>query len=147
MPSFTFSLAEDGPILELSIAVGRARRYVLTRFGLPVPEPIRVRALIDTGATFSCLDVSVFNRLDISSKGTVPVLTPTTGATNQLLNRYDVNLELFSAPNQRLFLFEDFPVLEAPLAAQGIQGLIGRDVLSRCVFIYDGNANNFSLSL
>lgn len=72
-------------------------------------------------------------------------LTPTTGATYQLLNRYDVDLEFFGAVNQRLVLLEDFPVLEAPLSAQGIEGLIGRDVLSRCLFVYDGNANTFSL--
>ena len=146
MPSFTFPLAADGPLLEITVSVSRSRRYVLTRFGLPVPQPVKVRALIDTGATFSCLDDSVFSRLDLSSKGTVPILAPTTGAIYQLMNRYDVDLELLATPTQRLFLLEDFPVLEAPLAAQGIEGLIGRDVLSRCVFVYDGTANTFSLS-
>ncbi len=76
MPHSTLPLADDGPVLELAISVSRARRYALTRFGSSVAEPVRVRALIDTGATFSCLDTSVFAHLKILSKGTVPILTP-----------------------------------------------------------------------
>jgi hypothetical protein len=42
----------------------------------------------------------------------------------------------------------DFEVLaaEMPLSGQTIGCLIGRDVLARCVFTYDGPANQFSLS-
>lgn len=146
MPSLIFPVAKDGPVLELVVSVSRSRRYVLTRFQSLVPEPIVVRALIDTGATFSCLDSAVFKRLSLSSKGTIPILTPTTGASPQPLNRYDVDLKCLTTPLENLFLFEDFPVLEAPLAAQGIQALIGRDILERCLFVYDGPANTFSLS-
>lgn len=140
-------MSKDGPVLELSVSVSRARRYALTRFGSSIPEPVRVRALIDTGATFSCLDTSVFARLNISSKGTVPTLTPGTGDVFQLLNRYDVDLEALASREQNLFLFTDFPVLEASLAAQGIHALIGRDILNRCLFLFDGPNVTFSLSL
>jgi hypothetical protein len=38
------------------------------------------------------------------------------------------------------------PVIASNLTAQGIQALIGRDVLARCLFVYDGAAGLFSLA-
>jgi hypothetical protein len=37
-------------------------------------------------------------------------------------------------------------VIEAPLAGQHIQGLIGRDVLAQSVLVYIGYTNQFTVS-
>ena len=63
-----------------------------------------------------------------------------------MMNRYDVDLQSLAAPGELLFRLENVPIVEAPLAAQGIEGLVGRDVLSRCRFVYDGPTSTFSLS-
>jgi hypothetical protein len=38
------------------------------------------------------------------------------------------------------------PVIATELASQGISALIGRDVLSSCLFVDDGNAGSFILA-
>jgi hypothetical protein len=37
-------------------------------------------------------------------------------------------------------------VFESSLNIQGIQALIGRDVLANCLFVYDGRSKIFSLA-
>jgi len=38
------------------------------------------------------------------------------------------------------------PVVAANLRVQGIQALIGRDVLARCLSVYEGSARVFALA-
>lgn len=38
------------------------------------------------------------------------------------------------------------PVIASDLSLQGIDALVGRDILARCLFVYDGPANMFSLA-
>lgn len=38
------------------------------------------------------------------------------------------------------------PVVEAHLSFQGIQALLGRDILSNCLFLYDGQSGVFTLA-
>lgn len=146
MPFLSLSLSDDGPVIGVFVSVTASRRYVATRFKNTVPEPVRVRALIDTGAAYSCFDSSVFRRLNLAPTYEVTILTPGTGDVPQQLNQYEVDLEILSPEQQVIFRFERLAAVEAPLVAQGIEGLIGRDILSRCLFIFDSAANTFSLA-
>ena len=42
-------------------------------------------------------------------------------------------------------MFADLPVMELPLNVLGYQILVGRDVLSKCRFLYDGIEKRFML--
>ena len=59
-------------------------------------------------------------------------------------NTYDVSLMLLH-PKLTLTL-GNVPVGESQLSVQGIQALIGRDVLQNCLFVYDGQSGLFSLA-
>lgn len=48
-------------------------------------------------------------------------------------------------PNLRR-VFSAIPVLESHLAHQGIHGLLGRDVLSKCLLVYNGEMGLFTLA-
>jgi hypothetical protein len=57
--------------------------------------------------------------------------------------QFDVSLTLLHPA-----LFRNWsavPVVEAALAPQGIRGLIGRNILAECLFLYDGPASRFIL--
>lgn len=43
--------------------------------------------------------------------------------------------------------FPALPVIASMLAAQGIMGLLGRDVLKECLFVYNGPDNVFTLAI
>ena len=47
MPHFTVMIGTDGPVIELTVSVGRTW-HQFAAHGAPVPSPITVRALIDS---------------------------------------------------------------------------------------------------
>lgn len=81
--------------------------------------------------------------LNLTPTGSVFMNTPSTGTIPHRANQYDVSLTLVH-PTIGL-TFAAVPVIEAHRATQGIQGLIGRDILANCLFIYNGLDGNFVL--
>ena len=104
-----------------------------------------VRGLIDTGASCTCIDPQVFSTLGLQPTGSAPVLTPSTGAVAVQQALYDVSIMIPHADSP-LFI-SSMPVLESELfLGQGFHVLVGRDILSRCVLIYNGASGFFTLS-
>ena len=144
VPHLTLSLSAGGPILDLAIGVSRPRSQALQKANQPVPNPVRIRGLIDTGASGTCVDPVCLASLGLGPTGQVQIHTPSTGSTPQLRNQYDVSIILIH-PNLVLQIHEQ-PAIASTLQTQGIQALIGRDVLARCLFVYDGAMNLFMLA-
>ena len=145
MPHLTLQVAPGGPIIDVAVGVSRARSQALQASGHPVPNPVQVRALVDTGASCTCIDPSVLASLGLSPTGVAAIHTPSTAQKPHSANQYDVSLVLL---HPKLSLtFHTVPVVEAHLSAvQGIQALIGRDLLSNCLFVYDGQSGRFTLA-
>jgi len=142
MPHLTLQLTTGGPIVDILVGVSQPRQAAIQRAGLSVPQPIQIRALLDTGASCTCVDPSVLNKLGLAPTGIAPMHTPSTGSQAHVASQYDVSLILMHP--MLTFTIHAAPVVEAQLAIQGIQGLIGRDVLSNCLLIYDGRAGLFT---
>jgi hypothetical protein len=71
--------------------------------------------------------------------------TPSTGAALHQCNLYDVSLlvpALAGAP----FFLDATPVMESQLRSQGIDGLLGRDVLEKFVLFYNSPMGGFTLA-
>jgi hypothetical protein len=144
MPHLTQQIAPDGPLVDLLVGVSHPRAQALVRQKQPIPNPVQIRALIDTGASCSCVDAQVLSSLRLMPTGSTPIHTPPTKDTPHSASQYDVSLTLL---HPKLHLtFQAVPVLETHLSFQGIQALIGRDVLGNCLFVYDGEAGHFSLA-
>jgi hypothetical protein len=144
MPHLTLPIGAGGPILELFIGVSSPRADALKAAGQRVPPQVKVRALLDTGASCTGIDSAVLAALGVVSTGTTPLHTPsTTSGTPHVANQYDVSITLVHPLITRTF--RAMPVIESHLAHQGIQALIGRDVLSLCLLTYDGVGQTFSL--
>lgn len=139
MAHFTLQVTPAGPIIEAFVGVSIPRREALLAAGQTVPNPIHIRGLLDTGASGTCVDPSVLAALGLTPTGTVPVSTPTTGATPVVVDQYDIGL-IIPAGNGQPLLSQTLPVVASELlAAQGFHALIGRDILSQCVFVYNGS--------
>lgn len=146
MPHFTLQLTPAGPIVDAFVGVSQARAAAMLQVQQVVPPVKQIRALIDTGASNTCIDPAVLAELGLTPTGTVAVTTPTTGATPVECNQYDVAL-VIPAPNGPAFMVGTIAVTENEfLNAQGFHGLIGRDVLSRCLFGYNGAMGLFTLA-
>jgi hypothetical protein len=107
-----------------------------------------VIALIDTGASCTIVDPSVIAALNLQPTGIVSIITPSTGATPHQTSQYDAAL-LIPVPTLQdpPLVFPTVAVVSAHLFhSQGFHALIGRDILNRCVFIYNGSIGLFTLA-
>lgn len=140
MPHFTLALSPGGPIVNAVVGVSDARRAALSAANQPIPEFVAIRALVDTGASCTCIDPTALASLALPATGTVSMLTPSTGATPHSMDQFDVSIVIPSVQGQPALVFPTIPVVASSVAAQGIQALFGRDILSSCVLVYNGGA-------
>lgn len=144
MPHLRFQISRIGPLIDFQVGLSKPHADILLADGKQVPTPVSVRGLVDTGASGTALDPSIINSLNLTPTGSIPVHTPSTGTTPHYCDQYDVAL-LLPLPGGMHYQFPALPVIASDLQAQGIQALIGRDVLARGVLIYDGFAGTFTL--
>ena len=134
-----------GPILPVEIGVPSALSKLLASQNKTIPAPMPGFALIDTGATRSCVDVNIISHLEIKPIGIVPLETPAGPSQHNLFPAK------FNFPAIK-FEFEFSSVVGVSLGQKSIGGkqiiaLIGRDVLSRCLLVYNGPKASFSIAL
>ncbi|MGI2905398.1 hypothetical protein [Tolypothrix sp. VBCCA 56010] len=152
MPHVTLDIAADGCRVQVIVSATARWAEFLKQAKLDVPEPVICQALIDTGATRTCVDPTVLNQLWLTPKGRLPVLTPSTGAIPHYTNLFDVGIHLYYAgtvlnPESKYLLSHEIAACESDLLAQGIHVLLGMDVLSRCLLIVDGAHQRFTLGI
>jgi len=144
VPHLTLPIGQGGPVLDIVIGVSQARQNALTANKQPVPPSVRIRGLVDTGASCTCVDPSILASLQLSPTGTTTMHTPSTGASPGTANLYDASIVLVH-PQLSLTFFNQ-AVAESVLAVQGIHALIGRDILAKCLLTYDGQSKLFILA-
>ena len=149
MPHFTLQVGPNGPVVDALVAVSSARLAALRIANEAVPAPVAIRALIDTGASNTCIEPSVLQSLHLSPTGQISVTTPTTGGTPMQCDQYDVGILIPSGSSASPFMDGTVMVMAAQpssLHQQGIQGLIGRAILSKCLLQYNGDMGFFTLA-
>lgn len=111
-----------------------------------LPPPLELNALIDTGAECSCLNPTFAEKLALPLFRAKLVNAPDLGGLS--FNRtFDASLTVMhpSGDPHLNYQLPNLPLLELNLNFSGYDVLIGRDVLSRCTFIYDGRKRSFTL--
>jgi len=149
MPHFTLSLTQQGAILIAVVGVSAARASALKDANLPIPKYEKVTAMVDTGASSTCIDPSVLLALNLTPTGSVLVKTPSTGLQPVSADQYDVSLIVPSSDTSHVPLaIATLPVICCNdfLQSQGFHALIGRDVLSHCILIYNGGEMTFTIA-
>ncbi len=142
MPSFAIQapdLRYLGPVIDVEIAIATFDVATLQASGIPLPPPVHVRALIDTGASVSVMRQGIGVRLGLSPDAVRSVDTAT--SSHVFCEAYAVSFRF--SPEFAV----DVTAVEMPLHGQHIDCLIGRDILARGVFIYLGSGNAFALSI
>lgn len=144
MPHLRLQISPIGPLVDFQVGLSKPHADALVAKGKQVPRAVNVRGLVDTGASGTALDPSIIKSLNLTATGSIPIHTPSTGAAPHYCDQYDVAL-ILPLPGGMHYQFAALPVITAELSAQGLQALIGRDVLSGGILIYDGFAGTFTL--
>ena len=127
--------------------MSEGRLHALMAANEPIPQMQIIRALIDTGASFTSVDPSVLAALNLTPTGTIDIVTPSTGQGTHTADTYDVYFKIGAGPNDTPLSISNLRIASCDLfLKQGIHALIGRDILQRCIFIYNGAISMFSLS-
>jgi hypothetical protein len=138
-------LAQKGPIIDVLVSIPQALAELYTKQSKTIPTPISGIGLIDTGATRSCVHEEIMKKLGVQ---TIGVATSGTAAGPVQHNLYPSH---FTFPAASINI--DFSaVIGVNLTGQNVEGkqiiaLIGRDVLSAGIFIYNGHTGAFSIAI
>jgi hypothetical protein len=144
MPNVTLpAKPQDGALIWIAIGLSRPQAEARSAAGLSEIHPAVVSALIDTGASMTLIDDVLARRLELNRTGEIEVRS-TAAADPAILNTYAVLLQ-FAQPT-KASVSEALQVAGGRPPIEGVGALLGRDVLSRCVFIYNGPASQFTLS-
>lgn len=122
------------------------RQQALKASGAILPAHTSGTFLVDTGASNTVIDTTIIAPLGLTPTGAVMCHTPSTGQVAQAFNQFDVMIVIPGPGTSQAWIIEALPVMESDFSAQGIQGLIGRDMLDRALLIYNGPANHFSIA-
>ncbi len=134
-------LLRQGPCVQVSIGLAQSIANQLLQQGKTLPKPISGTALIDTGATSTCIDDAAAQRLRLPVVNVVRVASASHASTEQ--NVYPIQIEVVGLP----ISIEAPGAIGAALAPQGLLALIGRDVLQHCTLFYNGITGEITLSV
>lgn len=122
----------------VTLMVSGPKQQALISAGHPVPPPVQANLLVDTGASCTSIDARFVPLLGLVPTGATKVHTPSTGATPVEQLVFDVALFISGHPGSAPHLIGSLPIIAADFSAQGIDGLLGRDVLRLCRMTYSG---------
>ncbi len=134
-------LQNRGPIVPVSISIGDQQRVALVAAGREAPAPVTGLALIDTGATLTCIGTQAAQQAGLPTVGTGSMMSATQASVQVPMYAAKIDIQGFVAINTAQAYGS--PALDG----QGIIALIGRDVLSKCILNYNGPEATFTLSI
>lgn len=147
MPHISGTITPWGPLINVMISLSQPRLQALQQLGMPVPPPKVAKLVVDTGASMTAIDEAILTALNLTPTGTQSIHTPSTQGTPHQVNLYDVGIIIFGFPNMPPALVVGaHPVIDGNYKAQGIDGLLGRDILSMGRVIYGGPDSYFMIS-
>jgi Aspartyl protease len=127
------------------VAAPGTLRQTLASGGLANLTPFN--ALVDTGATHTCIAPSVAQRLNLAPRSMMPVSVPTgPGAANMYIVDLGIGFGDPAGATIDWFAFENVQVMEFLGNSPHYEGLVGRDVICRGMFSI-GLDGRFTFSL
>ena len=146
MPSISITIGPLGPILIVYLGVSTPRENALKAAKLPVPQRVRGQFLLDSGASGTAVDSKLVQSLNLIPSGTVSIHTPSTNGVPQVCNQYDISMFIPTGTSVHGCIIGAIPIIESSFASQGIDGLIGRDLMDSWACFYNGPSKIFTLS-
>ena len=133
-------LIRTGAVMEICVDYSDYIKKFYQKHDIEIQEKIRGAAIIDTGASRSCIDSKLAQRFSFPVINEVKVSTPShTGYTAPVYT--GISLDIVAMGKSYMDL------LGVEISNQGMQIIIGRDILSLGLFIYNGIDGSHSLCI
>jgi hypothetical protein len=148
--SFSLPIQKDGAIVRIRVGFAQSTEITIRQAGRAVRPALDIAAMIDTGADVSMVDYGLltpFVRENMPLVAFVNVNAPGLGGLSlrpQFLTGVRVCHPSGNVRDDLILPATE--LVEHTLGAPSYQVLIGRDILSLCVFTFDGPANTFTLT-
>lgn len=135
------ALFQRGPVIPVVILPDPAFAQALQDAGKTIPSPVQGMALVDTGATTTCIDGDVALEMGLAPNGIAKMSSASHASS-----------ECFTYPVRLTFPIWNFHLACAKamgvrIKNQGIIVLVGRDLLRNCVMVYNGAEGAMTLAL
>lgn len=130
-----------GPRIQAILSPLENQLKSLADKGEPPPHPVSGFALIDTGASSTCIDQNAAEAAGLAVVDSGPMSSAT--HDNEIVPIYAGKIEIIGM-SVSVNIMRAYGV---NLNSQDLVALIGRDLLSQCVLVYNGPESSFSLSI
>ncbi len=127
-------LRRTGPKITVTIGHPKATRALAHKKGVELQKPLRVEALIDTGASRTVINPQVAASRGLQQTGLVRI-----SSAGHITERQEF-VGAIHFPGQQLREFDPTSLVACPLPEQDVSCLLGRDVLERRSLMYDGRS-------
>jgi predicted aspartyl protease len=134
------ALQGRGPVIQVTVGLAQPFAQQLLQQGQAVPNPTPGWALIDTGASTTCVDDASARAMGLPAVDVAQMTSASHQAVQQ--NIYPIHVVIVG-PTIEI----DGRAMGAALAPQGIVALIGRDILQYFALFYNGTSGQITLSL
>jgi predicted aspartyl protease len=136
------TLAMLGPVIPVSISPTKEHVLALEARGEGTPEPVSTLALIDTGASRTCICGSVFGKLGIA-----PVSIVETFHTHgsEMCACYPIDIGFPGTPLPSETVYQAVSINLEPNSQFHV--LFGRNLLSRIRFTYNGPMGRIEIAI
>lgn len=144
MAHLRLPLTANGLTLPVMIGLPAPAIISLKASGQPLPAPITVRGVIDTGTDVTAVAPNLL--LQLGATPTNSTTTQTVGGSIPV-DLYEISLSIHgTSPSTGIFYATPtLLVIGLPSSIPAIDLLLGRDVLDECILIYDGPGRDFLL--
>lgn len=137
MPRIGAQFKSSGPLIDVWLAVSAPKRRAINAGGQEPAPAIKLQFITDTGADTSMVADQHMRSLGIATRGSRDIVTSTTEAKPTPCDTYDVELSIHTFGDAP-FVEPALELLGRPLFNLSVDGMLGRDVLSRLVLTIDG---------
>jgi hypothetical protein len=144
MPHLTFPLHTDGMVVQAEIGLIESDAAALVQAGRPIPRPVKVRALVDTGADRTSVATHVIQHLALAPF-IYGILQTAGGSLKVNLYRVALSVSSLTSSAAPTLSLPDLLVSELTVSLP-FDVLIGLDVLRECLLVLDGSGQQFILS-
>lgn len=135
------ALRQHGPLVQVVLGLSQTFAEQLLQQGTQLPSSVSGNALIDTGASTTCIDDVLAKSIGMPVIDVVTMASASHVSTQQ--NVYSIHMQIVGSP----IPIEVPNAIGANLQAQGIIALIGRDYLQHCTLNYNGITGAITLSI